>query len=152
MLREELKYIFQFIEITNKFLYCDEMDEESLFKPDVIVDILFEKGLLFFVISNNAHVGAHKVRISFNKKITGVNGTQVISDLAIFKKLEYLAPHKDIKIFLDIATSYFARKDNPTEIVIVIEWTDDRGNAFDRKIMHNLLVYKDLGYLTNIDY
>lgn len=125
-------------------------DEKIAKNPEVILDVLFEKGLLFFVIKNTSSHGARTVRFEFSPKVMGVNGSKVISNLNIFRSLDYLAPQKDIRIFIDTAVSYFSRKE-PTQIKVAITWMDESENNYTRIIDHNLDIYKDLGYLTNID-
>lgn len=118
--------------------------------PEVILDVLFEKGLLFFLIKNPSTSGAHKVRIKFNETVHGINGGKIITDLNIFSNLEYLAPEKEIRIFIDTATSYFGRGE-PTQLLVQITWLDEVNKEYRRLINHNLGIYVDLGYLNNID-
>ena len=84
----------------------------------MILDVVFDRGLLFLVVENLGDRPAHAVRIKFDKPFTGVGGTKQMQRLALFRKLEFLAPHKSIEVFLDRSASYFAR-DEPTQLTAV---------------------------------
>jgi len=114
--------------------------------PEVIFDVIFDKGVFVFSIKNITHLPAFSVRVNFDKKIMGVQGKVEISKLKIFQQLDYLAPHKEIKVFLDSASAYFQRK-GPTKFIALIKWLDSEKKAFHRKIPHNLNAYKDLGFI-----
>ena len=122
----------------------------STTSPDVIVDVLFEKGLLYFVIINHSDEVARNVRVKFDRKVVGVQGRVIISDLNIFDALDFLAPRKEIRVFIDVAQGYFARKGSE-KIKLSIEWRNEGRKRFSRTIYHNLSIYKDMGYLGNID-
>ncbi len=119
-------------------------------QPVVIVDVLFEKGLLYFVIINNSDLVARNVRVKFDRKIVGVQGHVVISDLNIFDALDFLAPRKEIRVFIDVAHGYFARK-GAEKIRLGLEWRNEGRKRFSKTIYHNLSIYKDMGYLGNIE-
>ncbi len=137
----------------------------ELSKPDVLVDFLFEKGLLFILIKNHSDAAAMNVRVRFDKEFNGVGGRVPISKLNIFQHLQYLAPRKEIKIFLDVATNYFTRINpvkladkkktpagpEPTSLNVHISWVDEQLATHERKIHHNLIIYKDLGYIPQIE-
>lgn len=131
--------------------YKNQMTNQSYYDhPEVIFDVIFEKGVFYFSIKNITHLPAHSVRISFDKKIKGVREEVDFSKMKIFKELEYLAPHKEIKIFLDVAASYLESK-QPSKFVVSIKWLDSDKKPFYRKIPHNLNAYKDLGYTSFSD-
>src|SRR6476619_6782916 len=81
----------------------------------VILDVVFERGLLFLVLENTGDLPAHGVRVKFGERFTGIDGAKRIDRLALFRRLEYLAPRKAIEVFLDRSASYFAR-DQPTTL------------------------------------
>lgn len=138
---------------------------EETIKPDVLVDFLFEKGLLFILVKNHSDAAAMGVKINFDKAFNGVGGRVQVSALNIFQHLQYLAPRKEIKIFLDVASAYFARLNpakiidgkniperlEPTELNVHISWFDEARVAHEKKIHHNLIIYKDLGYIPQIE-
>ncbi len=127
------------------------MDTGHFFNfPNVIVDVLFDKGLLYLVIKNHSHAEAFDIQIAFDKEFSGVQGTRKISNLEIFKHLTYLAPMKEIPIFWDVALAYFSR-DEPTDLTVRISWSDLDGKDHAKSISHNIGIYRELGYITNIE-
>ncbi|HUP33127.1 MAG TPA: hypothetical protein VM184_08860, partial [Gaiellaceae bacterium] len=76
---------------------------------DVILDVVFDRGLLFLVLENVGDRPAHAVRVTFKQPFSGLGGAKKMQRLALFRKLEFLAPHKAIEVFLDRSASYFAR-------------------------------------------
>lgn len=112
----------------------------------VTLDLLYERGLLYFVIKNYSLLAATDVKFVFDRKITGVDGQVEITGLNIFKNLRYLAPQKEIKIFIDVAAAFFARK-GPNEIGVKISWLDENGEKRSNSIQHNFRIYEDLGYI-----
>lgn len=112
----------------------------------MILDVLFERGLLFLVVANTGDRPAHRVRIRFEERFSGVGGTKRIDRLALFRKLEFLAPHKSIEVFLDRSDAYFARKE-PTRLTAAVTWRTPEGERRSATIVHDLEIYRDLGYL-----
>jgi len=115
-------------------------------KTDVIVDFVFEDGMLFIAIKNLGNRPAHEVSVTFDKKFTGVDGTKVISSLPLFRNLAFLAPHKEIVAFLDTSASYFRRR-QPTNIRATIRYRDASGAPYKSVIRHDLSIYKEIGYV-----
>jgi hypothetical protein len=117
-----------------------------LCEADVILDVVFDRGLLFLVITNIGDRPAHRVRIRFDQSFSGVGGTKRIDRLALFRKLEFLAPHKSIPVFLDRSAAYFARGE-PTRITAAIGWLTAEGERRSSTIHHDLEIYRDLGFI-----
>jgi hypothetical protein len=120
------------------------MDERG--DADVILDVVFDRGLLFLLLENTGDRPAHAVRVKFGERFSGVGGTKRIDRLALFRKLEFLAPHKAIEVFLDRSASYFARGE-PTRITAAISWRTSSGERQRSTIVHDLEIYRDLGYI-----
>jgi hypothetical protein len=114
--------------------------------PDVILDVVFDRGLLFLVLENIGDLPAHGVRVKFDKRFSGVGGAKRIDRLALFRKLEFLAPRKSIDVFLDRSASYFARGE-PTQLTAAISWRTADGERRRATIVHDLEIYRDLGYI-----
>jgi hypothetical protein len=112
----------------------------------VILDVVFDQGLLFLVVENLTDRPAHAVRIKFDKPFTGVGGTKQMQRLALFRKLEFLAPFKAIEVFLDRSASYFAR-DEPTQLTAAISWRTPEGARRSTTVHHDLEIYRDLGFI-----
>jgi hypothetical protein len=66
--------------------------------------------------------------------------------LALFRKLEFLAPHKSIEVFLDRSASYFAR-DEPTQLTAALSWRTLDGDRHSSTVHHDLEIYRDLGFI-----
>src|ERR687897_2447934 len=92
----------------------------------VILDVVFDRGLLFLVLENLGDRPAHSVRVKFDRPFSGVGGAKRMDRLALFRKLEFLAPYKSIEIFLDRSDAYFAR-DEPTELSVRVTWRTPEG-------------------------
>lgn len=78
--------------------------------PEVIVDFVFEDGLLFVSLRNIGSRPAYAVSTRFDKPFRGLHGTRTISELRLFRRLEFLAPGREIRAFLDSSAAYFARR------------------------------------------
>jgi len=111
--------------------------------PDVIVDFLFDRGMLFISVHNIGDKPAYEVRVKFSETICGAEGTKDISALPLFRELEFLAPHKQITTFLDSSASYFRNK-QPTNIAAEIAFKDSTGAQKTVTIRHNLEIYRDI--------
>jgi hypothetical protein len=113
---------------------------------DVILDVVFDRGLLFVVVANIGDRPAHRVRIRFDEPFSGVGGTKRIDRLTLFRKLEFLAPHKSIPVFLDRSAAYFAREE-PLQLTAAIAWRTPEGERRSSTIHHDLAIYRDLGFV-----
>lgn len=114
--------------------------------PEVILDVLFERGLFFLVVANIGERPALRVRIRFEQPFTGVGGTKKMHRLALFRRLEFLAPGRSIEAFLDRSASYFAR-DEPTQLTVALSWRTPEGERRASTIHHDLEIYRDLGFI-----
>ncbi|OGU76914.1 MAG: hypothetical protein A2V93_07570 [Ignavibacteria bacterium RBG_16_34_14] len=113
---------------------------------DVYVDFIFDDGLIFILIKNNSSKPVFNVSVKFSSRLTGVSGLKEITSINLFKKIEFLAPQKEIRTFLDTSESYFKRK-QPTKITTYIFYKDIQNKDHDIVIKHNLEIYKDIGYI-----
>ena len=120
------------------------MDERS--DGDVILDVVFERGLLFLVLENTGDRPAHGVRVKFAERFSGVGGAKRLDRLALFRKLEFLAPRRSIEVFLDRSADYFARGE-PTTLTAAVSWRTSEGERRRATIVHDLEIYRDLGYI-----
>ena len=120
------------------------MDERV--EADVILDVVFRRGLLFLVLANVGDRPAHGVRVKFAERFSGVGGAKRIDRLTLFRRLEFLAPRKSIEVFLDRSASYFARAE-PTRLTATVSWRTADGERRRTTIVHDLEIYRDLGYI-----
>jgi hypothetical protein len=117
-------------------------------EPDVIVDFVFDDGLFFISISNISDKPAYKVSITFDRKICRLDGKD-IATLPLFKNIEFLAPHKEIVMFLDSSGSYFSQG-GPTQVSARISYQDVQGTKKVATINHDLEIYKAIGFVRRL--
>jgi hypothetical protein len=115
-------------------------------RPDVILDVVFERGLLFLSVRNIGDRPAVGVSVRFDRPLVGVEGTKEISALPLFRRLAFLAPGREIAAFLDSSASYFARR-QPARFTAEISYRDREGRRYEAAIKHDLSVYRELGYV-----
>ena len=113
-------------------------------RSDVIVDFIFEDGVLFVALTNIGERPARNVSVAFAPKFHGADGLNVGS-MALFKNVEFLAPHKTITTLLDSSAAYFARGE-PTRIAATISYVGANGARCRETIHHDLEIYRDLAY------
>lgn len=114
--------------------------------PNVIVDILWEDGLLFVVLKNIGAGPAEHISVTFTPDIQGLRGTVSLSSLALFQNLPFLPPDKTIRAFLDVGRAYFKRE-APTRFATTVRFRSENGTLFRRSSTHELAVYRELGFL-----
>ncbi len=114
--------------------------------PEVILDFIFDRGLLFAAVVNIGDLPAHKVSVRFKAPLRGLGGKVDIARLAMFQNIEFLAPHKAIQTFLDSSQAFFARNE-PTRVKAEIAYVDGKGNSYGGPIEHDLEIYRDIVYL-----
>lgn len=125
------------------------LQTDGVFRLSVIVDIVFEDGLLFISVKNMSDEPAFKVSAKFDKKIVGVDGRKEISSLPLFRNIEFLAPHKEIRTFLDSSRSYFARR-QPDKISVKVSYRNKEAELVTGTINHDLGIYREIGYIRTV--
>ena len=103
-------------------------------RPDVIVDFLFEDGNLFVSVQNIGSHPALRVHVAFDPSFKGLGGTVSVSDLPLFRNIEFLAPSRSIRTLLDSSAAYFARHE-PERITATTSYLDRSGRKFSCKIL-----------------
>lgn len=121
------------------------MDAERTFEPDVIFDVVFEDGLLFFELSNRSSIPVTKLAVTFRRPILAPDGVTDLTTLNVFKKIEFLAPDKVIRVFVDTVVSYFARR-QPNIVHVSLTWKQGP-KTVSARISHDLRIYRDLPYV-----
>ena len=128
-----------------KRLRCYIRERFNVSAPDVILDFVFEKGLLYISLRNIGSSPAYRVTVDFDKSIKGIEGEKDINMLPLFQDVEFLAPGREIRTFLDSGRSYF-QGDNPTRISAEISFFNRCGARRQVTIKHNLEIYRNIGY------
>jgi hypothetical protein len=114
--------------------------------PEVIVDVEFDRGLLFLVVRNIGDRPALDVRTTFDRKLLGLGGTKDVSALPLFRNIPFLAPGKEIQTLLDSAGSWFARR-RATKITARVTYRDTDGEEHRGTMRHDLEIYRELAYV-----
>ncbi|HTT17394.1 MAG TPA: hypothetical protein VMG82_00515 [Candidatus Sulfotelmatobacter sp.] len=115
-------------------------------RPDVIVDFLFEDGMLFVAVQNIGSQPALQVHVAFDPPFRGLGGTASIPELPLFRNIEFLAPSRSIRTLLDSSVAYFARKE-PEHITATASYADRSGQKFSSSMRHDLSVYRDIAFI-----
>jgi hypothetical protein len=115
-------------------------------RPEVIVDFTSADGLLFVVLRNIGTRSAYKVTTRFSKPFRGLDGRKLISDMRLFRRLEFLPPGKEFSQLVDSLPAYFRRRE-PTRLTVTITYQDREARRYQDVIAHDLGIYRDLGYL-----
>jgi hypothetical protein len=115
---------------------------------DVIVDFRFDHGLLYIALVNVSAFSAYRVSVRFDRPFCGLGGECEISRLRLFRRVEFLAPHKRIETLLDSSQAYFRRRE-PTLIKATVSFRDVNGKPHTRRIIHDLKIYQDVSYVVS---
>jgi hypothetical protein len=116
-------------------------------RPDVILDVVFEDGLLFLALRNIGSRPALAISTEFGRPLLGLGGTKEVSALPLFKRLEFLAPGREIRTLLDSSASWFRRR-QATKIAARIAYRDEEGGHYTTSVKHDLTVYREVAYVT----
>ena len=115
-------------------------------RPDVVVDVEFDRGLLFLSVANIGDRPALAAQVRFEQRFHGLGGSVEVSALRLFRRIEFLPPGKEIRTLLDASSAYFARKE-PTKLAAAITFRDDDGRRYERRVVHDLAIYRDVAYV-----
>ena len=127
----------------------NDKNKTPVSRPEVILDFVFEQGLFYIVVENISDRPALEVSTRFEPQFRGVEGQVDISKLPLFENIEYLAPHKSIRTFLDTSAAYFERGE-PTRISVHLSYHDKEHRQFHDTIHHDLSIYRDIGYIRRV--
>jgi hypothetical protein len=123
-----------------------EADERNQRRPEVIVEFLFDRGLIHLCVRNIGEGAANDVSVTFDKKVVGLGGSKDVSALPVFKNISFLGPGREIVVFVDESHSYFARK-QPTRISVTVAYRGSNKQKYETTINHDLGIYRDLPYV-----
>ena len=121
---------------------------DALGRPEVILEFLFDRGMLSVSVRNIGVRAAMKVAISFDRSFTGLGGAREISSLPLFKNVEFLGPAREIVTLLDTSASYFKRK-QPTTIAARVSYLDADDRKYEATIHHDLEIYRELSWVSS---
>ena len=115
-------------------------------RPEVIVEFLFDRGLLSVAVRNIGRRAALSVAVSFDRPFTGLGGAKDVSSLPLFRHIAFLGPDREIATLLDTSESYFKRK-QPTRISAQVSYLDAESRKYRTTIEHNLEIYRELSWV-----
>jgi hypothetical protein len=111
----------------------------------VIVDVVFEEGVLYLELVNLEDRPALGVSCAFEPPLIDAAGRDV-SRLRLFKKMEFLGPRRRVRTLLDSVPGYFGRR-APTRTVVSVRYKRPGDRRFaTTTITHDLAVYRELSY------
>jgi hypothetical protein len=114
-------------------------------RSNVILDFVFDEGLLFVSLANIGDTPATDVVVELDKCVHTADGVE-LGKMELFRQLRFLAPHKEIVAFVDSSAAYFERRE-PAQIAASIRWKDQNGESRTATIHHDLSVYQALPYV-----
>lgn len=115
-------------------------------RPEVIVEFLFDRGLLFVAVRNIGERPALEVSIRFDPALRGLNGSRDMSAQALFRGIEFLGPGREISTFLDRSDSFFSRQP-VTRFSVEVRYADRDGLRYEESIRHDLEIFRDIAFL-----
>ena len=114
---------------------------------DVLLDVLFERGVLFLELRNLGREPALDVSCAFDPPLRGLGGARDVSQLPLFRNVTLLAPGRSIRTLLDTSAAWFARRE-PTSVRVTVSWSSPTGERRSAELAHDLSIYRDLAYPT----
>jgi hypothetical protein len=116
-------------------------------RPGVILDFVFERGLLHAVVRNLDDVPALKVKTVFDKEFHGLGGGRAMNSLLLFQNVEFLAPGREIRTLVDTSAAYFARRE-PTRLRATVSYQTPSGELRTTTMEHDLGIYREIAYIS----
>ena len=111
----------------------------------VVVDVVFEAGLLYLELANLSDRPALNVSCTFDPPLVDMQGRD-LSKLALFSRVEFLGPRRQIRTLLDSTAAYFAReKAGRVTVVVEFERPDEKRRA--TTISHDFAVFREIAYV-----
>jgi hypothetical protein len=111
-------------------------------EADVILDVEVDGGALHFVLACIGPAPAHAVRVRFSRVLRDMAGLR-LNDNPLFTQLEFIAPGKRVRLFVDTLAGYIQRR-QPMRFEVKLEWRDDAGETHRRGITHDLAAWTAL--------
>jgi hypothetical protein len=115
-------------------------------RPEVIVDVVFEDGLLYLTVANIGDRPALDVKTTFNRKLVGLGGKKDVAALPLFANIPFLAPGKEIRTLLDSTSSWFSRR-NAKTVVARVAYRDAEKKEYKGAMTHDLEIYREIAYV-----
>jgi hypothetical protein len=110
----------------------------------VVVDVVFEDGVLYLELANLAERPALNVECSFDPPLVDVQGRDV-SKLRVFHRVEFLGPGRRVRTLLDSVPGHFVRK-GPARVAVTVEYERPGSERTATTVTHDLELYGELAY------
>jgi hypothetical protein len=112
--------------------------------PDdgVIVDVVLEDGVLYLELVNLADRPALEVTCSFDPPLVDVQGRDV-SQLRLFRRVEFLGPGRRLRTLLDSVPGYFVRR-AATRAAVTVKFQRPGEPRRSTTVTHDLELYREL--------
>lgn len=115
--------------------------------PDdgVVVDVVFEDGMLYLELANLSERPALNVACSFDPPLVDLQARDV-SKLPLFHRVEFLGPRRRIRTLLDSSAGFF-RREAATRVTVAVDYERPDGPRETTKVTHDLAIFRELAYL-----
>ena len=110
----------------------------------VVVDVVFEDGVLYLELANLADRPALNVRCSFDPKLIDVQGRNV-AELGVFRHAPFVGPRRRIRTLLDSVAGWFGRE-GAARVTVAVEYERPGEQRRATKVTHDLELYRELAY------
>lgn len=110
----------------------------------VVVEVVFEDGVLYLELANLADRPALNVACSFDPPLVDAQGRDV-SELGLFRHVAFLGPRRRLRTLLDSLPGYFGRV-QATSVAITAEYERPGEPRCATKVTHDLELYRELAY------
>ena len=105
----------------------------------MILDVEVDGGALHLVLACIGPAPAHAVRVRFSRVLRDLAGLR-LNDNPLFTQLEFIAPGKRVRLFVDTLAGYAQRR-QPMRFEVKLEWRDDEGETHRRSLTHDLAAW-----------
>jgi hypothetical protein len=110
----------------------------------VVVDVVLEDGVLYLELANLSDRPALNVACSFEPPLVDVQGREV-SELRVFRRVEFLGPQRRLRTLLDSVPGYFSRK-GASRFTVAVQYERPGAARSELKVTHDLDLYRELAY------
>lgn len=118
---------------------------EAATDDGVVVDVVFEDGLLYLELINLSDRPALNVSCTFEPALVDLQGRDV-SELPLFRHVEFLGPARRIRTLLDSTSGYFTRE-AANRVSLAVEYERPDGERRVTEVAHDLEIFRELVYL-----
>jgi hypothetical protein len=106
----------------------------------VVVDVVFEDGVLHLELMNLADRPALGITCAFDPPLADAAGRDV-AGLGLFRRMEFLGPRRRVRTLLGSAG-----REGPARVSVTCEFERPGGGRRSTTVTHDLSVYRELAY------